>query len=849
MVFLRFIFTKKSNHFFENNYLRKINHFISFFMQKIFLSFIFSLLGLPLLAQTFSATLNDTIPDNNTTVVFDIVVSGLPNVIDTTFGLEQACVNIVHTWDADLEVKLESPDGTTVTLLSGVGGSDDNFTNTCLDGVSAPLSSGAAPFTGSFMSMGVIGNVNNGQNPNGTWHLLIRDMAGQDYGILYNWSITFGVNPAMPFIFSSSNLPIVKLTTLANDINNDVKVPVLMQIIDNGPNIRNYTNQTNYAFEGTIMTEWQGFSGPSYPKKNYDFEVVDSFGVEMDTSILNMAVEHDWIFKAEYLDHSLIKNTVTYSMARKMGNYAPDTRPCEIVLDGEYIGYYTLTEKVKRDKFRVDIAKLDSNDISGLNLTGGYIIEMNINGDPADWTSNYLPTNSATACCDVEYKHVYPKSNVILPVQHDYIRAYTDSFENVMASNYFANPDSGYRKYLDIDDFIDFLIVNEFSVNYDSYGRSTYLHKNKGGKLKYGPSWDYDRAMDYNNPQTTDGWVWEITHPYWPFPFHWERAWQDSTYRKQLACRWLMLRQNTLSNDSFMIYIDTLAAHLSEAAGRNFTVWNDLGGQTYTDQIDSLKSYLTRRLAWIDNELAAENVSIPTFYLPTDTILCNGSVFDAAYNGNQFDYNWQPGPDLSNITITQNGTYNLKVTDTFGCYSRKSMEVTLSQPDASFTVSQIGTNSFDWAFSPTDLNANFYNWEFGDGNSASQTSPTHTYAADGTYIISLSIIDSNSCAQVSFDTIQFTVIIIVNELENAASFKGNIYPNPFQTALQIDFYAATTTAMQVSLVNEMGQSVFSKNYTSGTKNISIPTKELSQGIYMLKIVTNENIWSTKVIKM
>ncbi|MBL0020252.1 MAG: hypothetical protein IPP17_28425 [Bacteroidetes bacterium] len=65
-------------------------------------------------AQTFSVTHTDTIPDNNTTVVFDVVVSGLPSVIDTNFGLETACLNMYHTYCSDMEVQLQAPDGTTI---------------------------------------------------------------------------------------------------------------------------------------------------------------------------------------------------------------------------------------------------------------------------------------------------------------------------------------------------------------------------------------------------------------------------------------------------------------------------------------------------------------------------------------------------------------------------------------------------------------------------------------------------------------------------------------------------------------------------------------------------------------
>jgi subtilisin-like proprotein convertase family protein len=797
-------------------------------------------------AQTFTVTGSDTIPDNNTTVYYDILVSGLPSVIDTNFGLQTACLNMYHTYCSDMEVKIQAPDGTTAILFSGIGGGDDDFLNTCLEGVGTSITAGTAPFTGTWKAQGPLGNVNNGQNPNGIWRLVCRDMAGADIGILTSRSLTFSSNPARPFMFLSSNLPIVKLTTVSSPIVNDPKVPVHMQIIDNGPNIRNYVSQTNYAFEGTIMAELQGFTGPSYPKKNYDFEVVDAFGANLDTTLLGLPREHDWMFKAEYLDHSLLKNMVTYTMAERMGVYAPRTRMCEVILDGDYIGYFTLTEKVKRDANRVDIAKMTSNDLSGQALTGGYMIEMNINGNAGAWNSIYPPINSATCSAPVEFKFVYPKAADIEPTQAAYIHAYVDTFENVMNGPNFADPINGYRKYADIHTFIDFLIVNEYSVNYDSYGRSTYMYKEKitdGGLLKIGPPWDYDRAIEWTNPGLTDGWVWEITHPYWPFPFWWSKWWTEADYRHQLACRWTMLRQETLSTDSFMALIDSFETRINEAADRNFTVWNDLGGQSYQDQVDSLRSFLTRRLNWIDATLALENPTPPSFYLPTDTVVCAGTVYDAGFNGSQYSYNWQPGPDTTTITLAASGIQTLQVTDRWGCYARKEMDVTISQPDAGFGTTQVGTG-LDWAFTANDQNATSYAWTFGDGGTDSITNPTHPYSSDGTYIVTLTLVDSIGCTGSFTDTIQFIHI----GTPEMANWEGEIYPNPFTDKLQLVLNASAKSPVELQLLNELGQTVLTQTFKAGTQRMTLATGHLPAGMYLLQVRMGDQTAVRKVMR-
>jgi subtilisin-like proprotein convertase family protein len=165
-------------------------------MKKILLFLLFSL-PVILDAQTFSSTAGGAVPDNNTEVCFPLSVSGLPALIDTAFGVTQVCINLTHTWDADLKIKLRAPDGTYVMLSNNNGGSGDNYTNTCfaMNGSSGLIGAGAAPFTGTFVPNGDINGMNNGQNPNGTWYLCITDEVPADAGNLLSFSVTFGPNP------------------------------------------------------------------------------------------------------------------------------------------------------------------------------------------------------------------------------------------------------------------------------------------------------------------------------------------------------------------------------------------------------------------------------------------------------------------------------------------------------------------------------------------------------------------------------------------------------------------------------------------------------------------------------
>jgi PKD repeat protein/subtilisin-like proprotein convertase family protein len=164
-------------------------------MKKLILLFLFS--PIIIQSQTFTNTVGGSIPDNNTEVCFPVAVSGLPSQIDTSFGVTQVCINLNHTWDADLNITLKAPDGTYIMLSDNNGGAGDNYTNTCfaMNGSAGSIGMGTPPFTGTFIPNQNINGVNNNQNPNGIWYLCITDEVPADLGTLVSYSITFGPNP------------------------------------------------------------------------------------------------------------------------------------------------------------------------------------------------------------------------------------------------------------------------------------------------------------------------------------------------------------------------------------------------------------------------------------------------------------------------------------------------------------------------------------------------------------------------------------------------------------------------------------------------------------------------------
>ena len=586
-------------------------------------------------AQTFTGTGAD-IPDDGTTLNISLGVNGLSGALNTsTFGLEQVCITINHTYLSDLDVSIVAPDGTVCLLTSAQGGDSDHYTNTCFRAdADTSITAGVPPYTGTYRPQGDMGLINNGQDGNGDWQLRVLDTYPfADEGTVITWAITFGDEPAAPFNFQSSNIPIIVINTNGQSIPNDQKITADMGIVDNGPGFLNHPTDPFNNYDGFIGIKVRGNTSDYLsPKKSYSVELHDSAGGNVNWPILGMPEESDWILLANYFDKSLMNNTLTYHLARAMGDYAPRQRDVEVVLNGQYLGVYALVEKIKRGANRVNIAKLHTSDISGDQLTGGYMLYVDRDEGPdGGFVSPYAPTVSN----DGQYVYMqysYPKADDIVSEQKTYIQAYVDSFETALAGPNFTDPVTGWRAYADQASFVDMFLINELSRNVDGYRLSSYLYKNKdsnGGKLHDGPAWDYDIAWgnaNYCNGSALAGWAYQFgsicpTDGY-QIPFWWARLQEDTTFVNAVRCRWNELRYTVLSPTYVSAYCDSVAALIDTAQQRNFTVWPILGQYvwpnpepvptTYAGEVQELKNFMIGRWSWLDQNLPGSQACINT---------------------------------------------------------------------------------------------------------------------------------------------------------------------------------------------------------------------------------------------
>ena len=557
--------------------------------------------------------------NDNATIDIPVSVTGLPTSIDTVnFGLETVCINLTHTYDADLTVWIVAPDGTVGMLFSNTGGGDDNFTNTCLNvDASNNLSSGTAPFTGTFKPLGQMGMVNNGQNPNGIWKLRVNDNYGADQGNVLSFSVTFGNNPAGYFALTSSLLPIVEINTNGNVIQNDPKVMADMKIRFNGQGVRNYMTDTPSDYNGKIGIEYRGNYSLSLPQKPYSFETWDINGNTIDSSLLGMPAESDWVLLANYNDKSFARNILPFHLFDSMGHYATRTRLVDVIMNGEYQGIYLLGEKIKRDNDRVDVNKLEPIDISGTDLTGGYILKIDYWDNTNSWQLNHSPIGFPGL--DIHMVYVYPKPQDLMPQQITYIQNFIDDYEDALYGPDFAHPGLGYRAFIDVPSFIDYFIVNEVCRNGDGFKKSCFFSKDRDKadgtvkKLKAGPVWDFDWAEKDMWGGSEDGSQFmygecaqDVNAPGWYI-----RLLQDTLFANEVRCRYDDMRRSILKESYIYAKIDSVASAVNESQVWHYQTWGHLGvatgtpevqapSQTYAEEVQRLKSWFQRRLEWLD---------------------------------------------------------------------------------------------------------------------------------------------------------------------------------------------------------------------------------------------------------
>jgi hypothetical protein len=422
----------------------------------------------------------------------------------------------------------------------------------------------------------------------------------------------------------SSNLPLVVIDTLGKRIPPTssatlIEARTLILDVDSESGRTEMSSHPHYT--GKCGLRIRGRSSSGFPKKQYKFEFWDADDNETNFNLFGMGGESDWVLSAPYTDKSLLRNVLTYDLWEEAGWTTLNTRFVEVFINGDgddaisfnddYLGVYVFTEGITIDDDRFDMQPPE-NTVNSEEITGGFIMET---GNPG---GSHFTTRTSDK--NIPYRHKDPNINKLNTEQRSWIRGRIEEFEEALFAKDYRHPDTGqhYSELTDLLSQADYRIFREWTRNFD--GGSTYFTLPRGGVITMGPLWDYNWALGNVNyaeggdvpGYVVEGWNRSFTGlPSWPsWPFRLE---QDPDYWQMLTERWFELREDLLATENVDRRIDEMAALLEESAERNFNKWKILGiltnisppgfrdRKTYQSEIDFLKDWLARRMAWIDS--------------------------------------------------------------------------------------------------------------------------------------------------------------------------------------------------------------------------------------------------------
>jgi hypothetical protein len=216
-----------------------------------------------------------------------------------------------------------------------------------------------------------------------------------------------------------------------------------------------------------------------------------------------------------------------------------------------------------------------------------------------------------------------PEPDEITAVQKAWLKRHLNEFEAVLYGSDFRDETKGYRAYIDPDSFIDYHLIVETTKNVDGFRFSVFFTKDRGGKIKADPIWDWNLSL--GNANGKQGWMPE----YWLWPqlddkeMSWyRRLFDDPDFGQRYVDRWSELRTNVFATQRILARVDELAASLKESQKRNFEKWPIMGrsinpnyfvGSSFEDEVNWMKKFLATRFDWIEKQFTpAPRISVKT---------------------------------------------------------------------------------------------------------------------------------------------------------------------------------------------------------------------------------------------
>ena len=322
--------------------------------------------------------------------------------------------------------------------------------------------------------------------------------------------------------------------------------------------LRYYTKKADQSGE----TEWG---------KN-DYRLTFSSAV----SLLDMPSHTDWKLNPNVYDITMLHNQTAFFMSQmSMLDYTPRFRYVDMMFNGRYYGTYMLGEYLTVGTKRVNVGD------------DGFILSIGSNTSGSTFTTGHL---------EQPVSILYPTSQPTSVVK--YIASVVKEAESVLFSSNFADS-HGWRDYMDENSFVDWYLINEIAKNQSGAFKSNcIMNYKRGGKLKMGPVWDFEKAFGDAGSTKATGFV--IKNVNW-----YKRLFKDPAFVAKVKERFDYYFNH---QEDIVKSINENAQYLKYAIQEDNTKWDTFTSYKSSDadtwvlyqgQVSSMKSWLTERMNWL----------------------------------------------------------------------------------------------------------------------------------------------------------------------------------------------------------------------------------------------------------
>ncbi len=330
------------------------------------------------------------------------------------------------------------------------------------------------------------------------------------------------------------------------------------------------------------------------------------FTLDTAAPLLGLTAAKKWVLLANYADKSLMRNFVAFKTAESLKGlrFSPHQYPVLLYLNDEYLGVYGLGEQVETGKGRVDIGKPDETPATP------FLLEVNMRID-SEAEGGVLGKDFFMTPGGLKLEYKTPDSGEIKNSQKSAIESAIVKAEKAILAG------QGYAELIDVESFIDWLIMEEVFKNQDSnFLSSVYLHRTAGGKIAIGPIWDFDLAAGNSDYGSVNGY--EVKDPKGWFARYstWYGGLLGSPeFTNALVARWSAVRASL--EKAVFTAIGESSAILSDVQRDNFARWPIMGiyvwpnppelvaAKTHAAQVEALAVWFRNRFQWIDKEIAS----------------------------------------------------------------------------------------------------------------------------------------------------------------------------------------------------------------------------------------------------